>query len=165
MGLRWLALSVAAAAWLSPTPALAVELQLEQPAPCSSADELAFRVSRALGQPMERVAGPQLAVQVRQDRRGFHARLEIAAAGASSPGLRQLDAASCEELTEALAIAIAIAIGSSAPTPSAPAAHEALTPVSAPAQPEPLLDTPAAPSTSTLPSSPMHAAISSRSRG
>ena len=153
MGSRWLALAVAtAAAWLGPTPASAAELRLEQPAPCTSADELAFRVSRA--------QGPAFAVQVRQDARSFHARLEISAVGSNPSGLRQLDAASCEELNDALTLAIALALGSSAAAAST--VEEPATPAPAaapPAQPEPLQDTSAPAPASTALASPLHAAL------
>jgi hypothetical protein len=161
MGFRWLALSVAAAAaWLSPTPAIAAELRLEQPAPCTSVAELSFRVSQALGQPLERVHGPAFVVQVRQDARSFHARLEISAAGSSSSGLRQLDAASCEELNDALALAIAIALGSSA-SAAAPAAEDPTTPApdSPPAQPHPPSDANITLRARNASPAPLHAAL------
>ena len=161
MGFRWVELSAAAAAaWLSTAPARAAELRLEQPAPCVSVDELSFRVSRALGQPMERAPGPAFAVQVRQDARSFHARLEISAAGSNPSGLRQLDATSCEELNDALALAIAIALGSSATPAVAPAAEEPATAAAPalPAQPEPPSDASVA-SPSSAAHAPLHAAL------
>jgi hypothetical protein len=158
MGYRWLVLSaVLAAAGLSVAPIRAAELRLEQPAPCTSVDELAFRVSRALGQPMAHVQGPAFVVQVRQDAHSFHARLEISAANAgAASGLRQLDATSCEELTDAVALAIALALGSSA---AANAEDPAAAPPAPPAKPGPPSD-----ASATVPASPvsptrLHAAL------
>jgi hypothetical protein len=102
---------------------------------------------------VEHVQGPAFAVQVRQDARSFHARLEISAAGSNPSGLRQLEAASCEELTDALALAIALALGSSA--------QEAMTP--APAEPpgpaEPPSDGHAALASSEASPAALHAAL------
>lgn len=159
MGYRWLVLSAAAAAaGLSAAPLRAAELRLEQPAPCTSVDELSFRVSRALGQPLEHVQGPAFVVQVRQDARSFHARLEIStAAPHAASGLRQLDAASCEELTDAVALAIALALGSSAvATAEEPAAPTAPAP---PAEPGPPSDASATTPASPASPAPLHAAL------
>lgn len=158
MGFRWLELAAAAAAFLSAVPIRAAELRVEPTAPCSSADELSFRVSRALGQPVEHVAGPAFAVQVRRDASGFHARLEISTADSSPSGLRQLDAASCEELNDALALAIAIALGSSAAPAPASDGPPTLAAAS-PARPEPPSDASAPlPASETSPA-PLHAVL------
>jgi len=114
----------------------AAELTLAQPAPCISVDELSFRVSRALGQALSSVAGPQFAVAIRPSASGFQARLEISDSGSNGPsGLRLLNAASCEELADSLALAIALALGpraatdERAATPEAPAAAAIAAPV------------------------------------
>jgi hypothetical protein len=124
------------AGWVQ--PARAAELELSEPALCTSVDELSFRVSRAIAQPFERVSGPHFAVAIRQDAQGVHARLEIsatgAAGGAGSSAERLLNAANCDEMADALALAIALALGSSvaAPEPSAPATLEPPTPTPPP---------------------------------
>lgn len=158
MGFRWLELAAAATVCLSAAPIRAAELRLEQPAPCTSVDELSFRISRALGQPLERVQGPAFAIQVRQAARSFHARLEISAAGSNPSGVRQLDAASCDELNDALALAIALALGSAA----APAAEASTIPAPAsPAAREPPADASTTPPAKEASPARLHAALGS----
>jgi len=161
--------------------AAAAELQLEEPSRCTSADELSFRVSRALGRSIERVPGPAFAIRVREDTSGFHARLELSAPSSQPARLRLLDASSCEELTDALALAIALALGSSgaaappadaAPTPraAAPVAGEGESPISiaSRAEPAPLhlaLDAALVADTGTLPAAGLGAAVGVRLGG
>lgn len=124
----------------------AAELQLAEGALCTSVDELSFRVSRAIAQPFEQVSGPHFAVDIRQDSQGFHARLEISSGGsgggatASRSAQRLLNGASCDQITDALALAMALAIGSRAETPAAsvPPASEPALP--SPGQPSPQPD-------------------------
>src|SRR5687768_15458421 len=105
-----LAWALAAGLASAPGVASAAELVLNDPAACTSLDELSHRVSRALGQPLEHADGRRFAVDIHRDARGFHARLVTA--GSRSPGapaLRQLNAASCDGIVDALALAIALA--------------------------------------------------------
>ena len=96
-------------------PGAAAGLTLAEPALCTSADELSFRVSRALGQPVADVAGPQFAVRIAATRAGFQAQLETGPTQAGPARERSFSAANCEELTDSVALAIALALGSSAP--------------------------------------------------
>ena len=118
-------------------PGAAAGLTLAEPALCTSADELSFRVSRALGQPVASVAGPQFAVSIRAVRAGFQAQLETAATQAGPARERSISAANCEELTDSVALAIALALGSSAPVepPAALEPEAASTPAPAPPTP------------------------------
>lgn len=98
----------------SAAPGAAAGLTLADPALCTSADELAFRVSRALGQPVASVAGPEFAVSIRAVRAGFQAQLQTGATQGGAARERHFSAATCEELTDSVALAIALALGSSA---------------------------------------------------
>jgi len=71
----------------------------------------------------------QLSVRIEPSRAGYDARLQVSRPADRAQGTRALQAASCAELTEALALAIVVAIGADA-EPSLPAAP-------APRQPEP----------------------------
>src|SRR5687767_10077718 len=98
--LVWALASVFAGA---PGLARAAELELNDPAACTSLNELSHRVSRALGQPLEHADGRRFVVDIHRDARGFHARLVTS--GSRSPGapaLRQLNAASCDGIVDAL---------------------------------------------------------------
>jgi hypothetical protein len=120
---------MAALGWQA-QPASAAELLLDDSASCTSADELSFRVQRLLGRPLAEVHGMLLSVRIESTREGYDARLDVARLGANA-GTRSLDATTCEELSESLALAIVVAIGT-VPEPAevAPAstAFEALEP-------------------------------------
>src|SRR5688572_21127479 len=97
----------------APRLARATQLELNDAAACTSLDELSHRVSRALGQPLEREDGRRFVVDMHRDARGFHARLETSSSGSPrAPALRQLNAASCDGIVDALALAIALASSS-----------------------------------------------------
>lgn len=118
----------------APGLARAAELELKDAASCTSLDELSHRVSRALAQPLERVDGRRFVVDIHRDARGFHARLAVS--GRRSPGapaLRQLSAASCDAIVDALALAIALASSAASPPDSAPGPDQ---PMAALAPPE-----------------------------
>lgn len=125
----------AAACTLCAAPAAAAaELALAEPASCTTRDELSFRVERLLGQPLAQVEAMQLSVRIEPSRAGYDARLHVSRPADVAPGTRALHAASCAELTEALALAIVVAIGAD-PEPSLPAGP-APTPPDPPALPE-----------------------------
>jgi hypothetical protein len=127
-----------------PSLARAAELELNDPTSCTSLDELSFRVSRALGQPLERVDGRRFTVDIRRKDRGFHAQLTTSGSGArGAPALRQLNAASCDELVDALALAIALASSAQvAPGDPVPSPSRVETPVVE--APSPSVDAPRA---------------------
>jgi hypothetical protein len=106
--------------------ASAAELELGEPATCITADELAFRVERALGKPLGAAESLQLSARIQPEPAGFGARLEVLRAG--QRGLRSLHAATCEEVSEALVVAIVVAIGEGEDA-------EAAEPRTAPAEP------------------------------
>jgi len=106
-------------------------LTLNEPALCISAEELSFRVERALGKPLQAAEAVEIAVDVREQGAGFAAQLNVARAG--ERGVRSLRAPSCERLTESLVLAIVVAIGSEEP----PAATVPMTPPTLPPDSEP----------------------------
>ncbi|HTV22416.1 MAG TPA: hypothetical protein VMG12_27195, partial [Polyangiaceae bacterium] len=120
---------VVACAWVlagASSLARAAELELNDTASCTTLDELSFRVSRALGQPLEGVGGRRFTVDIRHEVRRFHAQLTTSGSASGASAQRQLNAASCEELVDALALAIALASGAQAASDDAlPASSEA----------------------------------------
>jgi hypothetical protein len=92
----------------------AAELKLSEPLACVTADELSFRVERALGQPLAQAPALEFRVSPRQTSpRDFSAQLEISeASGAAAAGSRTLLASSCDELLDTLALAMALVLGS-----------------------------------------------------
>jgi hypothetical protein len=131
----------AATLGLWPHAAAAAELMLDAAAPCMTGEELAFRVERLLGQPLANVEAMQLSVRIEPTPEGFGARLDVKRPGAGDGGTRALRAASCDDLSESLALAIVVAIGAvtepaapAAPAPgvSAPVESAPATPLDAP---------------------------------
>lgn len=126
----------------------AAELSLEQSGSCVNLDELSFRVARALGQPLEEAGEAKFGVRIEATRAGYHAHVEARdGTGQALAGARALEARSCEELTEALALAVALAIGQhSTPRESVPSAAS---PVSS-TEPAVAADTPDAPPSAAI---------------
>jgi hypothetical protein len=120
--LRFAAFGALLAAGGSLGHAGAAELSLEQSGPCVNLDELSFRVGRALGQPLETVGEAEFGVRIEATGAGYRAHIEARdGTGQALAGARALEARSCEELTEALALAVALAIGQhGAPRESVP---------------------------------------------
>jgi hypothetical protein len=106
----------AALPWCS-GDAAAAELALEEPCPCITRDELAFRVERLLGQPLAAVEAMQLSVRIGSTPAGFVAELGVTRPNLAEQGVRSLNAAACDALSEALALAIVVAIGADAEAP------------------------------------------------
>jgi hypothetical protein len=112
----------------------AAELVLNEPAACITADELSFRVERALGMPLGGAEAVQLSVHVQAEPSGFGAQLGVVRAGVR--GERALHAPSCEELSESLVVAIVVAIGAEeSPPPPPPAPPPPAAPPSTTAPP------------------------------
>ncbi len=101
----------------------AAELSIEPSGSCINLDELSFRVERALGQPLPAVGKAKFLVRIEGTRTDYRAHIEsVDGAGRALAGARSLEARSCDELTEALALAVALAIGQDgAPPASVPA--------------------------------------------
>jgi hypothetical protein len=136
--------------WCSAGSAGAAELALNEPAACITAEELSFRVERALGRPLADAEAMQLSVHLRAEPGGFGAQLEVVRTG--ERGERALHAPSCEKLSESLVLAIVVAIGAeeqpappvAQPSTLALAAEEATLPPPAEVAPPPSAEKPAA---------------------
>lgn len=98
----------------------AAELNYQAPAACPDREELSFRITRALGKPLEDAPATRFEVAVRAIPSGFGATLRVEAtkAGASgSPasegGLkeRNLQAEDCSQLIDAVSVAVVLALG------------------------------------------------------
>jgi hypothetical protein len=127
--------------------ASAVELTWTEPAPCPM-DELSFRVERALSRPLVDVPGPTFQVSIERQPDGLAGRVEISASdNTHRSGLREVGAASCEELIDTLALTLVLAIragaerGEGSPeaptqelTPTESAADETMDPASMPVE-------------------------------
>jgi hypothetical protein len=108
---------------LGPSPApLNTALSLEAPddAGCGTADALRDDVERRVGEPVftdQTRATRLLVVHIVRDDQGFHATLQVGTAGSSAIGERAVhsDAASCSEITRALAVVITTYVGVRAP--------------------------------------------------
>lgn len=104
-------LLVAFGAYLArPERAHAAELTLHGPPRCSEADDLRFRVERALGSPLADAPALALDVTIEPRARGFEARLRVRESFDTAPSERTLEAASCERLLDALSVVIVLAI-------------------------------------------------------
>jgi hypothetical protein len=129
----------AAALGGGPRGAGAAELMLEEPGACVTRDALSFRVERLLGRALSDAEVMALSIRVEAVPAGLEARLEVATPGVAEPGVRTLRSASCNELSESLALAIVVAIGEAeeapAPTPIPPVVEAASAMDAAPMDP------------------------------
>lgn len=128
-----LAFAAFVAAMAHPLELMAAELELDAGAGCIDGGELAFQVERALGQPLAGVSDARFLVHVQPAKPGFRAELEISESPGEAPrGFRSLAAATCEVLTQQVALAIALALGGhgaeplETPSPPRPPARPAL---------------------------------------
>jgi hypothetical protein len=88
------------------------ELLLAQPSACAIGDEVSFRAERALGRRLASAADVRCTIRIERERDAFAARLELASADASAATHeRRFRAASCEQLTDTLALAVVLAVG------------------------------------------------------
>jgi hypothetical protein len=108
-------------------PARAAELVVSGPAPCPDTAELAFRVERALGTPLDAAALLRLRVRFEAvGGAGYRARLAVESSDGAVPGSeRELNARECGPLGDAVAVAIALALGASEAAPEASPRSEA----------------------------------------
>jgi hypothetical protein len=143
----------------APALARAAELELHDGASCASVEELSFRVSRALGQPIEAVGDRRFVIDIRRDARGFHAQLSTSGTPpVNTSSSRELNAPSCDEVVDALALAIALASSSAPQSNEPPRAHASPAPTAPPDVPAANTDTPSPTLESPAPSS-AHAGV------
>jgi hypothetical protein len=107
---RRAALAVLVACAAIPARAHAAELTLRGPPRCSEADELGYRVERALGSPLAKAPPLALDVTIEPRAKGFGARLVVRESPDAAPSERSLEAADCASLLDALTVVIVLAI-------------------------------------------------------
>jgi hypothetical protein len=85
----------------------AAELKYQAPAACPDREELSFRITRALGKPLEGAPATRFEVAVRAIPSGFGATLR------AEGGLKEryLEAQDCSQLIDAVSVAIVLALG------------------------------------------------------
>jgi hypothetical protein len=118
-------LLIALLVWLCPLVSVqGAELATRGAVQCPPAEELAFRVERAIGMPLAQAAPLRLRVNFETGRRPgarYTARVEVDGDEPTPSHLeRQLGAESCAELGAAVSVALALALGADEATPAAP---------------------------------------------
>jgi hypothetical protein len=96
---------------LATTRARAAEIEWRAPERCPDADELRFRVERAIGMPLTHAAPLRFLVTAEPTGLGFAARIEVASGPASGARERVLTAGACNELVDMVTVAVALALG------------------------------------------------------
>jgi hypothetical protein len=108
----WFAIAVLGlASLLIPSGARAAEIEWRAPEHCPDADELRFRVERAIAMPLTHAAKLRFRVTAAPSGSGFAARIEVATGQASGARERVLTAAACNELADMVTVAVALALG------------------------------------------------------
>lgn len=109
---------VAALAMLALAPrAGAAELSARGPASCPDADELKFRVERAIGMPLSHAAPLRFAVTFEANTGAYAAQLEVEGGEPRArAAARRFSAQDCSRLGDALGLAMALALGAAAPS-------------------------------------------------
>jgi hypothetical protein len=92
--------------------AAAAELHVEGPAACLDGQELAFRLERTLGRPLEGVAPFRVNVTVSGTRAHRSARIEMIDEAASERMERVVSASDCGDLADAITVVVALALDS-----------------------------------------------------
>lgn len=119
--------AVIAALLCLPYAVAAAELRVEGSAGCLDAQELGFRLERALGRPVSEVEPKRVAVRVARSEVGLSARIEVSDDNALTERMeRVVSAIECGELADAVTVVIALALDSSvqATTSGAQGANE-----------------------------------------
>lgn len=115
-GLRTLAAGLSLALLAVAGQAHAAELAAHGPASCPDAEELTFRVERAIGMPLAAAAALRFAVTFEGGAGAYAAELQVD--GGESRELaaaRRFQAQDCSRLGDAVGLAIALALGAAAP--------------------------------------------------
>src|SRR5688572_8584927 len=105
--MRLLCAALLSFVWLA-SPASAAELDWRAPAACPDADELRFRIERAIGMPLRHAAALRFAIQAQAAQPGYTAHVDIAG---TSGRRRTLAAAGCSELADMVTVSVALALG------------------------------------------------------
>lgn len=124
MALAWRArwkLSVWLVACLAlPAAARAAEVDWRAPAECPDAEELRFRVERAIGMPLAHAAPLRFQAHAEASARGYRGRvvIEEGSGTGAAPRARELTAPSCAGLTDMVTVTLALALGAAGLTPA-----------------------------------------------
>lgn len=105
--MRLLGAALLSFVWLAP-PARAAELDWRAPAACPDADELRFRIERAIAMPLRHAAALRFVIEVQAAQPGYTAHVDIAG---TSGRRRTLTAAGCSELADMVTVSVALALG------------------------------------------------------
>ena len=142
VGCAWILAVVSSTARAAPEPSFALVYQAPDGAGCPTDEAVRAAVAAELGydpwDPIDDGASPRIVVAIRSVRDRARGRIEMRARDGKRLGARELEGASCAELTPALELAIAVAIdplragARPAPATETPAAVPSLTPPLAP---------------------------------
>jgi len=97
------------------TSASAAEVEWRGPAACPDAEELRFRIERAIGMPLSHAAPLRFQIDAERSAEGYRARMDVDAGPREPPRRRVLTASVCSQLTDLVAVTAAIALGASDP--------------------------------------------------
>jgi hypothetical protein len=97
------------------TGASAAEVEWRAPAACPDAEELRFRIERAIGMPLSHAAPLRFQIEAERSAEGYGARMDVDAGPREPPRRRVLVASDCSQLTDLVAVTAAIALGASDP--------------------------------------------------
>lgn len=101
-------------------PAQAADLTASGPRECADAVELSFRIERAIGMPLAEAAPLAFEVVMERTAAGHVAHIGVTGAAPETARLtRELNAADCGKLVDAVSVAIALALGAADPSPVA----------------------------------------------
>lgn len=118
---------------LAITAARAAELEARGPSECPDSAELGFRVERNVGVPLAQAPAVKFVVEMRHAANTYAARLVVSGASATESKQRELSAASCGELADAVVVAMTLALGAAAqPAAAATGATHSAEPVATP---------------------------------
>jgi hypothetical protein len=97
--------------WLATKTAHAAELDWRAPERCPDAEELRFRVERAIAMPLSHAAPLRFLVTAEPSGQGFAARIDVITEDGSGERQRALSASDCSELADMVTVAVALALG------------------------------------------------------
>ncbi|HTV18433.1 MAG TPA: hypothetical protein VMG12_07175 [Polyangiaceae bacterium] len=124
---------------LAAARASAAEVEWRGPAACPDAEELRFRIERAIAMPLSHAAPLHFRIEAERSAEGYGARMDVDAGPREPTRRRVLTAPDCAQLADLVAVTAAIALGASesdealAPADAAPPAPPAPVIVAAPA--------------------------------
>jgi hypothetical protein len=97
-----------------PSRADAAELDWRGPETCPDAEEVRFRIERAIGMPLSHAADLRFEVRAEASPRGYAARIQVDEGPGTARRERALAAVDCTRLADMVAVAVALALGADA---------------------------------------------------